>query len=111
MEYMNKITPLLEKLAEKLGTNLDLLWETVVRQQIFEGYWEIGISGLFLFLFIGACFLFRYGFKEEDDDICTAGVVIGTLTLIIMLFVAYQGTGRLYNPEYFALKEIMRWIN
>jgi len=109
-----KAIELLEQLAVQLGTTAEYLWGVLVRQAYVNAIISIIIEIVF-FIFIATYIklLIKYIHKSDSDDygiplfiggfisIIMFGFMIGGILDIVTGFV---------NPEYWALKEILRLI-
>lgn len=115
---MNEITSLLKQLAEQLGTTVDYLWNVLINQAPIHG-----ILNLILFVFttisiflLGKYFIWIYNKWTElyDDDKETMHVVLITVFgfLIIIGFIVSiislpNTLAALFNPEYWALQQVL----
>jgi hypothetical protein len=113
---MNKETrELLEQLAAKLGTTVDHLWQVLIAQARVEAISECIIFGVIFLLLIPAWIVSFKCYKKNKDDF-DSGVIfmpVGAVTLFFLIVLCMSFTGIItgfYNPEYFALKEILRHL-
>jgi Mn2+/Fe2+ NRAMP family transporter len=99
----------IDVLAAKLNTTGEHLWRVLVAQQKVEA-----IMGLLLFL-LGVCIivsviwyvhkLWKSDYNPGDVDVMMTFVVV--VIGIVVCGVNFDWWGRLINPEYYALKEIL----
>ena len=120
---MEELTPLLEKLAEKLGTTTEYLWGVLLKQAPITAATEL----VYLVLVIlGGIVLYKVHkrlSKEVDGNnsiyyeaeelviapMVIAAIIWGVLFIICFFSIGTMVTGFL-NPEYWALDEIMSLI-
>lgn len=118
---MNELTPLLEKLSEKLGTTTEYLWIVLIKQahiQVIYYCIEFAIMGLSLFIFykIGKYWLKNWNDLEDKYEFAMGvGLIcIGILSFIFLVAFMIDLNSlvsALFNPEYWALKQILNVIN
>lgn len=116
----DKITNLLEKLADKLGTTIEHLWNILIHQAYVEAFKNIAIIAFFI---IAEILIFKYTIKynkgksleDIDNDFKSIAVII--LSIIISVFtIAIIGclipetVDAIFNPEYWALTHILKLI-
>lgn len=108
---------LIRELADKLGTTGEHLWGVLLRQaSIYGTYWLI-ISMLFI---LGPLWFFRElkrnRTSEEPDEMWGFDVefvgVVGSIVSFILLLTVVLGVEEsvitpLFNPEYWALKQLL----
>ena len=123
---MNETTDkLIRDLAEKLGTTADHLWGVLCRQATISGITNLFVIGVWAVMLVCA-FKFvrrkttappkteedRYPHAEWDDEgKAIAWVILAAATIITTLIVGCNLEyiiGSLLNPEYWALKQIVR---
>jgi len=123
---MNETTEkLIRDLAEKLGTTADHLWGVLCRQAPISGITNLLVIGAWATLIIWGFKLLSRKTKTppktekdpypsaewEGDGMALAWAIWGIGALITMLVVgcALEGiAGSLLNPEYWALKQIVK---
>ena len=109
---MKEVTPLLEKLAERLGVGVEILWAALLRQAPIEGLYTLLVwPPIFTAMGYG---LYRWGkaILENDWDelawlplgLCAAAAVISLCIWVAYLPTAIAGV---LNPEYWALKRVL----
>ena len=121
---MEEMTELLRELAAELGTTVEFLWAVLIRQAKIEIV-EIGI--LAAFVGVGWFLMSEYlrwaipfyknldGYDNIEKELMlwTIGVIIGVvlvvLTIIVTLSIANLPT-LIFNPEYWALRQILNHI-
>lgn len=110
---MNETTDkLIRDLAEKLGTTADHLWQVLVRQAPITAITQLVIWGLITATFTLLLIAGVRRCKKEGDDvaICTsisAGLGLG-ICLLWFAFDGHAAITALLNPEYWALKQIIK---
>lgn len=120
---MKELVPLLEKLAAKLGTTVEMLWAALLRQAVISAATDAILCTALVLGFVW-CFRFvqrkttpipetdgRYAYADWDDEgKVVAWVVIAIMAVIgfILLASGIQNiiTG-LFNPQYWALEQIL----
>ena len=97
----------LDLLGAKLGVTGAHAYEVLVRQEHIDA-WSLTVLAVLLWVVSGYCFNLgrRYATMEERDQRMVSFIVSGFL-LIIGTLVAFHAAGRLLNPEYYAIQEIM----
>ena len=120
---MEELTPLLEKLAEKLGTTTEYLWGVLLKQAPIIAATEL----VYLVLVIlGGIVLYKIHkrlSKKVDgnnsiyykaDELVIAPMVIAAIIWVILFIMCFFSIGTIitgfFNPEYWALDEIMSLI-
>lgn len=102
----------LEKLAAKLGTTVEHLWEVLIRQAQVEAWAGVGAVAGFTLLFLAAAVVLYLAHTKTDDNnlvffniLVTGGVAaLWVLSLIVNYSEIYTG---FFNPEYSALQVIL----
>lgn len=112
---MENLTNLLEKLAEKLGTTVEFLWGVLVKQAHIIAYINLSVAGLFFLLMIYGLFrLMKDPPTPIPNDEMYAPHVVGIILLIVgvvvVLVTGISGFVALLNPEYWALRKVLRII-
>ena len=123
---MESLTPLLEKIAEQLGTTVEYLWAVLIKQAAVSATMSIiyivGLVVVGLGLYRAHRKLMRViqgkthttYYDEYGEAAAVPMVLAATLWLILVMFavgfsIPNAITG-LFNPEYWALKEILSQI-
>ena len=104
----------IDSLAGKIGVTVEQLWPWLVRQQYVEAIYYSIIALMLLTITITAVLLIvKYWSKLEKEDLepplITITVIIAILA-IIFLGVGLGEVADIFNPEYWALKDLMRMI-
>ena len=107
----------LAALAEKLGTSVDHLWAVLVKQAGIEAWVSIC---LYAVLIVAASLFLRWFSKTEEPKEYSGGeaysvkvgIGFGSLFVFALIFsmTASEVVSKLLNPEYWALKEILRSV-
>ena len=112
---MEQITPVLEKMAEKLGVTVEYLWSILIKQAPLSGITDIIqyiLLGIVTWVFVKVSFKVHHKIEKEDWDgvayIPLWVIGVGILILWITAFFCFPNTiWAFFNPEYWALKEIL----
>ncbi len=112
----------LTELAVQLGVSLPQLWEILIKQQYVEAaqaFFGFGIC-LFLINFVykkrEVIEKFRKGNPDSYDNFeRTMPLVLGLTFLsfvtIVTFFEATSGIGKIVNPDYYAIQDIVNFIS
>ena len=125
---MKDLMPLLEQLASKLGTTVEMLWGVLLKQAMISGVVDLLII---IGLVVVAVFWTRFVIKkttspgrdpergwELDADWRDEAKCFGWLSVfltfgfiaLIITFTAETIVSAFINPEYWALNKILRFI-
>jgi hypothetical protein len=110
---MNKeVEAVLDVLAERFGTTIEMLWAVLIKQAIVQSYVALGFVGMCVLLIVGALILWNYALKnpekvDELEGVGTALTVVAFFGFLLLPFIMAYAFQRLLNPEFFALKMIM----
>lgn len=105
----------IDQIAAKLSVPATLIWSVLTRQAYVEG-----VQGIILFAVFAAGIWwvlrpwFNYCRKNEVDEMWIAwGVVavLGGIGTLIGFFAMVDGVGYFWNPQYFALHEILKALS
>ncbi len=109
-----KTYELLSQLAEKLGTTVELLWQSLLKQSLITGYANLAITGFLVGFLVAAIRDIRTRIKSDEWDweayssffhtFCVA-----VFTVITLLFCAKNAEDIptcLFNPEYYAFQQL-----
>ena len=116
---------LLEKLATKLGTTAAHLWEVLVRQAPISAACDLLVLAVLIAACVGFAMWLRYSARcvAEADD--TSGAEFGWGTSVILSGIAFAITlgvflcaicsidvtlSGFFNPEYWALKQVLSQV-
>lgn len=112
---MEQITPVLKELAEKLGVTVEYLWGVLIKQAPLSGIADIIqyiLLGIATWIFVKMSVRFHHKIQEKNWDEMAyvlpgyIGIVIGVFW--IAAFFCFPNTiWAFFNPEYWALKEIL----
>jgi hypothetical protein len=114
-ETVKSIQDALTPLATKLGEGAAHVYAIYVREQYVSGVGSIIWSVVWLLLsaavIVGASKLFRWASKEDEEEVMTAAVIMGTGLGLVILVIATScldsGIQHLLNPEYYAIQDIL----
>lgn len=107
-----QITKLLEQLAAKLGTTAEHLWGVLIRQARIEAVTD----SLFVILtLVGGYWYYRwiksYIKRNPYEDAEIAGLIILGIPMVVSTIISFICLflipSELFNPEYWALKEVL----
>ena len=111
---MNEATRImLEKLAAKLGTTVDLLWGALVKQASISGLTRAVMIIVWITAFtVLAWMIKKYTIKTDDEKMVIFGVwSVWSAALLLFMFIITMEIGpiigAIINPEYWALMKIM----
>lgn len=114
---MNEQTDkLIQELANKMGTTAEHLWSVLVRQAAIDGWACLVLNSLLLAGMVGFWLLFwrhtRKLDKYDRGEVPVFYVIFAPFT-ILLLFIPVLNTINtilpcLLNPEYWALKQILK---
>lgn len=125
---MDKLAPLLEQLASELGTTVEYLWGVLIKQASVTIIIDVGINILFIcvivcLIILGKKLTSKPKPTEEDkypqaivDDedgvffVWLGIIVIPTLLSFAILLNSVEIVNALFNPEYWALKEVLSMV-
>ena len=115
---MEQLTPLLEKLANKLGTTTEHLWKVLLQQvnvemvlrQLWMSIWLWGGIGLIALAIIMIIMIIKYD-GEEIIALPFLIIVVAIVSGSIGYYINYSKLLTLQNnPEYWALHEVLSVI-
>jgi hypothetical protein len=116
---MNEIAPLLEKLAQQLGTTTEYLWKVLIKQAPIDGIVSIG---QYVLLVIAAIYWWKLAMwaktKAHEKDYngetyyILPGITGAALTaLIVLAFLGLPNTVAAFlNPEYWAFQKVLEVV-
>lgn len=111
MNFMNEQTnQLIEKLAEKLGTTAEHLWAVLVRQAPITAITNIAGIIIGVLLILVSALVVRK-FTKDDDEAGLAWIIWGicaVVGILIILDASNTVATCFSNPEYWALKQIIK---
>lgn len=119
MEVSEKIFEYIDALAQKLGVASEYVFAMLVRQQIIEGIAYLSILLLISFVIgIATSKIVKHTIsnwdhlcnKDREIGWSVASAIAGFVALILLTAdVKYMPlyTMKIFNPEYYAIKEIM----
>jgi hypothetical protein len=106
-KILELITVRLDTLGVKIGVVGEQLWYVLIKQVRIEGWAYLGATGLLLLLVLILSLLAWSARKDRGDDtICCS--ILGLFIFACMLGTSYCGLARVFNPEFYALQEILR---
>lgn len=117
------ISQVIDKLAEKLGATGAHLFEVIARQTVISGVvWSV----IYLVLIVLIPLLFAKSvrlvrthgdaiYHSEWEALIILGMCVGGILLVILFLVAVfclpDSIMMIFNPEYYAIKDILRGLN
>lgn len=124
MDRTDKFGSYINELAKQLGVAAEHVYGVLIRQQYAEAVGTLIEAFILLCVFIVLTVFFVLGWKranhwlEKGYDEWQVGMIIGTVVyLVASAFIIVEitsdvkdGIMRLLNPEYYALKDIMDFI-
>jgi hypothetical protein len=115
-ELQMKVIEIIDQLATQFGVAKEFLWEVLLQQQYVEAA-QLLVGACFLVgVIIFGYWLFRKGVREEfktsEGDVGATvfgmGVCLGGAGGLLATLCS--AIGRLINPEFYALQEILRMV-
>lgn len=110
---------LLEQLASKLGTTTEYLWTVLLKQAFVDGIFNLVLSTICIIVLIVFYKLCKWLEKPDKDGdknkdnfdapemFYIIGGVISTFAVVFAFVGLYEASVCFFNPEYFALKEVL----
>jgi hypothetical protein len=114
---MEQVSKLLEKLAAQLGTTVEFLWSVLLKQaQVENGIAIFGlIIGVLILILSISAIVYAVVKQDEVEEAGVFLVFLGIGLFVISLIVMYENiityVTTKYNPEYWALQEILKQLN
>jgi len=116
-KLIDGITPAMKALADKFGTTVEHLYTVLCKQAIVDGVGYFIVCGICLFLMIGFGYviklIIKYGEEWGEADrlasyvIC---IIVVAICFIVCSTDAINGMKHVVNPEYYAVKEVLKNI-
>lgn len=112
-------TKLIEQLAQKLGTTAEYLWSVLLKQAFVSAITDLMYLILVLLGGYGLFKLHKFLSKVEDNGDCiyedagftVAVMIVATVIWAILFIVCFFSLGNIingfFNPEYWALNEVL----
>jgi len=122
MPSWEQLQPILDQLAEGLGTTASNLWVILVQRQIVAGYQDLMWAGLWLFcaivFLIGSITIYRSAPKhlttEQRDDYYMPSAILAVIFVamfgIAIGIVVSSAIPHLVSPEYSALQALLSMV-
>lgn len=106
------MTEKLQQFVESLKVPAEKVWQTLVKQQVINGYMLLASCFISLILLIIFVVMFARAGGFNEDGFWNIGGFIGVILFGILFTVSIisfcnVGIGQIFNPEYGAIKEIM----
>ncbi len=118
------LEPMLRELAEKMGTTSEYLWTVMIKQAFLSGITLIGVMVVFVIIIPMwvrfAKHVYRLTIIENSKDrwheevmipIYIISGILGVATIITSIILPIEMATCFFNPEYWALKNILSKIN
>lgn len=118
-KVLDRTELLLQKLSASLGTTVEHLWEILIKQVYVDAIGCCLVIGIALVFGIAWTFYSKFWYKKikEDNwhkDGFTTNIVISIIVYLVLFIILgdnlYSIFSCLYNPEYQALQEILKYI-
>ncbi len=114
-------TKLIEQLAQKLGTTAEYLWAVLLKQAPISAMVDLVYLVIVIIMGIGMYKLHKYCTKEtgeykesiyeDNGEFVRPAMVILTIVWVIFFIICFFSIGNIvngfFNPEYWALKEVL----
>lgn len=104
-DSVDKVTGLLEKLAEQFGVATDHFYPIFVQQQIIDGYYSLMWAVLAL-IFANVSFASVWGLRKDGDGASVFFFALGVFSIVVLFLNGSSAATHLLNPEYHALMAI-----
>lgn len=116
-EAINKAVDAVVAVGDKISAMAPDAWQIAVRQQIIEGWIQLGAFIVFAIItYLGLRKLVQI-FNDHDDPnpaivvpLVVVGVIFGMASIICCIGFVVDGLPQLLNPEYAAAKDILSSI-
>jgi len=111
----NEVLTKIDTLAQKIGVTIEQLWPWMVKQQYVEAFYVLAIFVIFSITLFSTC-RFIKKVKWNDYEITIEQIIGVTFGILIGIGFCVSGIslisefGDIFNPEYWALKDLMRMI-
>jgi hypothetical protein len=114
----SKIDSYVQTVAEKAGQSVEHFWPIFVKQQQIEGMWQAGLFGFFLMCCLSLLFYTMathkkgWGGQNDINARFITALASGALGLILVVSLGSGGRilGKIYNPEYYAVEQVVKMI-
>jgi hypothetical protein len=115
-QFGTKLDSYIQVLAEKLGVAAEYVYPLFVKQQVIEGVWFFSVI---IFVIILSLISFVIGIRAGkkvnfEDGGHYAFSIIGGIVFLTSLFTfcltGGENFSKIMNPEYAAIKEIVRMV-
>ena len=98
----------LKPLADKIGQGGEAVYRMAVKDVMITGQIQGCFSGLLAIIFVGAV-IGAFFEKKETGDFAICGIIcFGCVFLLSLVFPDFMHN--YYNPEYMALKELLKTV-
>lgn len=102
---------IIDQIAEKLSVPAALIWSVLTRQAYIEAVQDVLLlAALAAAGWWGLRPWFRYLWKMDAEELWIPWGIVAVLwgiAMVVMTVGAIEGLGYLFNPQYFALHEIL----
>ena len=110
-QFGNKLDSYIFVIASKSGQTVEHFWPIFVRQQVVTGWSELIIC--ILFFIVGFILLYKAKYSENENN--QLGCVIFAILTLVFASLSFAALapdiiGKIVNPEYSALKEVINLI-
>lgn len=101
---IEKITPVFNAVAEKIGQGAAWGWEVVLRQQVAYGV-AYTIGALSAISVLVVCYkLFKWAAKEDVEEAVGGAIFLGLCASAMAIWMTIEASMRFINPEFYALQ-------
>lgn len=107
---MDKLTALLSKLADKLGTTVEHLWAVLVQQAHNQAYAYWAWLALTIVAAMVLFLLYKRGRQDDWDEgwlVYGLASVVYVVSIIMFISELPSFLACLNNPEYYALEKVL----
>ena len=110
LDVGKNITGLIQQLATQIGTTADKVFPWYVKQSVFEGYANLGMTCVLVVIcFIISGLSFYIANKTKNKEWLGGNIIAGGLFIITLMFTCAnisETITKIKNPEYHAMKNI-----
>jgi hypothetical protein len=117
-KLIDGITPAMKALADKFGTTAEHLYIVLCKQSLVDGVGYLIISAICLLLLGGFIYAFKLLLTKCQDWLCyhekvacmVICAILATVCMMVGLTDMVLGMKHVVNPEYYAVKEVLKNI-
>lgn len=108
----DQLTQLLEQLATKFGTTVEYLWGVLVMQAYVAAtvtlIWFVLSVGYIIAYVVFVKHIMKRDYYDDYEPAAIIGFIFAIVAACFALFAPYEIITGYFNPEYWALKQILK---